>query len=94
MSIKIDNYLKNMSDQEKREMLEGEYLRRLTRYKKIDEAYRQKYKMTFEEFESKNIVAKKNFSWDVESDAQEWETVIDGIETMLTKLKELQIAVR
>jgi len=93
MSIDINKYLKNLSDLEKREMVEGEYLRRLTRYKKIDETYRQKYKMTFNEFESRNIVAEQSFSWDVESDAQEWEAANDGIETMLGKLKELQIEV-
>ena len=47
--------------------------------------------MTYEEFEKVNVVAKRNFSWKVESDAQEWEMAIDGISTCLRKLGEVKI---
>ena len=44
--------------------------------------------MGFEEFEKKNVVKEKNFSWEVESDAMEWEHVIAGIKYLEKKLTE------
>ena len=32
--------------------------------------------MIYKEFENENVVAKRDFSWKVESDAQEWEMEI------------------
>ena len=91
MSTVIEKHLQKMDDKELAAMLRSEYLRKLTRYKKVDEKYRKKYGMTFEQFDSRNIVADRDYSWEVESDSQEWETAIDGIETMLLKLKEIGI---
>ena len=45
--------------------------------------------MDFQDFEKQNIVKKKNFSWEVEADAMEWEHAIEGIRTCEQKLKEL-----
>jgi hypothetical protein len=36
----------------------------------------KKYGMTYKEFENENVVAKRDFSWKVESDAQEWKMAI------------------
>ena len=91
MSSVIEKYLRGMDDTELAAMLRSEYLRKLTRYKKVDEKYQKKYGMTFEQFDSRNIVADRNYSWEVESDSQGWEAAIDGIETMLSKLKEIDI---
>jgi len=91
MSTVIEKHLQGMDDTELAAMLRAEYLRKLTRYKKVDETYRKKYGMKFEQFESRNIVADRDYSWEVESDSQQWETVVDGIETMLSKLKEIGI---
>ena len=93
MTTLARKYLKTMSDEELHEMIRRDYLRRLIRYRKIDEMYRQKYGMTFEEFESHNVVAEQNYSWEAESDAQEWEAAIDGIRTMLEKLQEFEVGV-
>ena len=71
------------------ELLEHEYRRRVSHYENMDKTFRKKYKMTFEEFEEKNVVKEENFSWDVESDAMDWEQAIDGIKTMRNKLGEL-----
>lgn len=87
----IKQMVSDMTDNELQEMLRREYLRRLTRYKLADELLRKKYDMTFEEFEQENLVAKKGFSWEVESDAQEWEMSIDGIKTCLRKLEEVKV---
>ena len=91
MSAVIQEHLTQMNDVELEEMVRGEYLRRLVRYKKIDEIYRKKYNMTFEEFETRNIVAERGYSWEVESDAQEWKAALDGIETILFRLKEINV---
>ena len=87
----IKQMVSDMTDDELQEMLRREYLRRLTRYKLADELFRKKYGMTFEEFEQENLVAKKDFSWEVESDAQEWEMAIDGIKTCVRKLEEVKV---
>ncbi len=87
----IKQMVERMSDDELVEMLRREYLRKLTRYRLTDEFLRKKYGMTYEEFEKENVVTKRNFSWEVESDAQEWEMAIDGISTCLRKLGAVKI---
>ena len=87
----IKQMMEKMSNDELVEMLRREYLRKLTRYRLTDEVFRKKYGMTYEEFEKENVVAKRNFSWEVESDAQEWEMAIDGISTCLRKFQEQKI---
>lgn len=87
----IKQMMEKMSNDELVEMLRREYLRKLTRYRLTDEVFRKKYAMTYEDFEKENVVAKRNFSWEVESDAQEWEMAIDGISTCLRKLGEVKI---
>ncbi|MHC1725045.1 MAG: hypothetical protein AB9866_03305 [Syntrophobacteraceae bacterium] len=72
-----------------REVLESEYRRRLTRYEHIDRLFRKKYGMIFDEFEKKEIVKTKDYAWEVESDSDEWEMALDGIESMKRGLKEL-----
>jgi len=93
MSVKhsIKQMVERMSNDELVEMLRREYLRKLTRYRLTDEFLRKKYGMTYEEFEKENVVTKRNFSWEVESDAQEWEMAIDGISTCLRKLGVVKI---
>ena len=87
----IKQMVERMSNDELVEMLRREYLRKLTRYRLTDEFLRKKYGMTYEEFEKENVVTKRNFSWEVESDAQEWEMAIDGISTCLRKLGAVKI---
>ena len=45
--------------------------------------------MTFEEFEQTETVKKKGYSWEVESDSDEWEMALDGIQSMRRGLQEL-----
>ncbi len=72
-----------------RALLEAEYRRRLSRYSLTDRVLRQKYGMTYEEFEARNLVKERGYSWEVESDAIAWETAVDGMRTMRRKLEEL-----
>ncbi len=91
MQNSVKQIVQEMSEKELQELLRNDYLRKLARYKLIDEAFRAKYGISHREFERKNVVAAKNFSWDVESDAQEWELAIDGIKTFQKKLKALKV---
>ncbi|MFZ0928209.1 MAG: hypothetical protein WAN11_06395 [Syntrophobacteraceae bacterium] len=72
-----------------REVLESEYRRRLTRYEHTDRVLRKKYGMTYDEFERGELVKTQGFTWEVESDSDEWEMAVDGIESMKRGLKEL-----
>ena len=77
------------ADGKLRALLEAEYRRRLSRYNLMDRTLEKKYGMTFEQFEKKRIVEQKDFAWDVESDAIEWDLAASGIRTMRRKLTEL-----
>lgn len=82
--------LYGVSAEEKiREVLESEYRRRLTRYDHVDRLFRKKYGVSFEEFERAEVVKQKDFSWEVESDSDEWEMAVDGVESMKRGLREL-----
>ena len=77
-------------DTKVRLLLEAEYLRRLGRYCRLDRTLTQKYGMTFEEFTERRVVQQRGYTWDVESDAMDWETAVDGMRTMEGKLQELR----
>ena len=72
-----------------RSLLEAEYRRQLSRYNLIDRTMRDKYKISFDDFETRKVVKERGFTWEVESDASEWELAASGIRTMQRKLKEL-----
>lgn len=69
-------------------MLENEIRRQLARYELTDCLFRQKYGMTFEEFEKNEMVKKLGYSFESESDYHDWDMAIDGIETLRRDLEE------
>lgn len=71
-------------------LLAGEYLRRLTQYRTVDQSLAQKYQMTFDEFFDRRTTVQHGNSWEVEKDAMEWENAIGGIAAMTRKLKEIE----
>jgi hypothetical protein len=73
-------------------LLEVEYLRRLARYRRTDQAMARKYAMSFDAFVAQKIVRQQGYSWEVESDAINWETTVGGIMTVERLLKELRDA--
>jgi hypothetical protein len=89
MKTAIKKQIDEMSEDELKEVLQRDYIRRLTRYRIIDDFYRKKYGMDYENFEKANIVERQGYTYEVESDAQDWEFAIDGIMTVEKKLKEL-----
>jgi len=62
----VKQMIEKMSNDELIEMLRRGCIRKLTKYRLTDEFFRKKYGMTYEEFENENVVAKKNFSWEVD----------------------------
>ena len=89
MKAVIKKQIDEMTEDELKEVLRRDYIRRLTRYRMTDDFYRKKYGMDFESFDKANIVERQSYTFEVESDAQEWELAIDGIKTIEKKLKEL-----
>ena len=89
MNTALKKQIDEMNDDELKYLLRRDYLRRLTRYRMTDDFYKKKYNMDFENFEKANFVDKQDYTFEVESDAQEWELAIDGIKTIEKKLKEL-----
>jgi hypothetical protein len=77
-------------DAKVRALLEAEYLRRLKRYRHLDQVLTEKYAMSFEAFVDHRMVKQKGYTWEVEKDAMDWETAVDGISTMKRKLRELR----
>ena len=71
-------------------LLRQEYLRQLGQYRRIDLLMQQKYRVTFDEFVSRRVVRRQEYSWNVESDAMECETAISGIKTIEHKLEDLK----
>lgn len=71
-------------------LLEGEYLRRLRHYRRVDRLLSQKYGMSFEEFTARQVARQSGYTWEAEKDAMEWETAISGIQTMERRLRELR----
>ncbi len=77
-------------EKEIREAVLSEYERRLVLYKLTDERLKKKYGFSFKEFEEKNIVKEKDFSWEVEQDAMNWEHAVEGIKYLEVKIRKLR----
>lgn len=78
-------------ENELKEAVISDYEKKLVMYKMTDERLKKKYSMTLKEFEERNTVKEKGFSWDVEKDAMEWEHATEGIrylQEILIKIKE------
>ncbi|MBC8446132.1 MAG: hypothetical protein H8D78_00130 [Chloroflexi bacterium] len=71
-------------------LAEYEIRRRLARHQLTDRVFREKYGMSLEEFEANGMVKKLGYSFEVESDHQDWDLAVDGIKTMQRRLKELR----
>ncbi len=71
-------------------LIEGEYRRRLARYRLTDANLSRKYGMSFAEFEEQRVTEREGYSWEVEQDAIAWETAVDGIATVERQLRDLQ----
>ena len=89
MKPTLQKQIDEMTEDELEEVLRRDFVRKLTGYRMTDDSYKKKYNMDFVSFQKANIVEKQNYTFEVESDAQEWELAIDGIETVKKKLKDI-----
>jgi len=79
-----------LPEKEIKEAVLSEYEKRLVLYKLTDERLKKKYGMSFMEFEKRNVVAEKGFSWEVEQDAMNWEHAVEGIRDIEEKIKKIK----
>ena len=79
-------------EKELKEVVLSEYERRLVMYKLIDERFKKKYGTNYAEFERKNVVKEKGFSWEIERDAMEWEHAVESIKPILKKITKIKKA--
>ncbi|HBG92831.1 MAG: hypothetical protein A2X54_06345 [Nitrospirae bacterium GWF2_44_13] len=80
-----------LPEKEIKEAVLGEYEKRMVLYRFTDEQLKKKYKMSFREFDEKNVVRKKGFSWNVEQDAMNWEHAVEGIRYLEKKIRKIKI---
>jgi hypothetical protein len=80
------------ADAKVRRLLEMEYLRRLAAYRHTDRTLHQKYASSFQEFVERRVVQARGFTFDVETDAVNWETAVSGIKMVERQLHELREA--
>jgi hypothetical protein len=67
-----------------------ELRRRLARYQLVDRLFRDKYGMSLVEFEAAEMVKQLGYSFEAESDHQDWDLAVDGIQSIQRQLTELQ----
>ncbi len=72
-----------------RRLVESELRRRLARYQLTDRQFRAKYGMSLEAFEAHRVVEEKAYSFEVESDHQDWDLAVDGTRSTERQLAEL-----
>ena len=77
-------------EKELKEAVLSEYKKRIVLYKLTDEQMRKKYGMSLNAFDERNVVKEKDFSWEVEKDAMNWEHAIEGIRHLQEKIKRLE----
>jgi len=86
----VARFLEDIPETDIIESLIYNYRRRLAIYKLTDKKMNKKYGIGFDEFEKINVVKERDFSWDVESDAMEWEHSISGMKYVEKKLAEMR----
>ena len=73
-----------------RRVLENETRRRLAAYELTNRMFQRKYGMTLAEFEAAGIVEERDYSFEVESDHQDWDQAVDGIATLRDTLRRMR----
>jgi hypothetical protein len=76
-------------DYKVRKILREDIKRKLAEFQLIDNRFQKKCGMNLDEFEKRNIIKEKGFSFEVESDYHEWDSAVDAIKTLKAKIKDL-----
>lgn len=77
------------TDSKVKKIIVEDLKRKLAEFQLIDHRFQKKYGMTLDEFEKRNIVKEREFSFEVESDYHEWDSAIDAIKTLNAYLEDL-----
>lgn len=88
---KILDYLVPQGDLDSkiRKIIIEDLKRKLAEFQLIDHRFQKKYGMTIDEFERRNVIKEKGFSFEVESDYHEWDSAVDAIKTVKAHLEDL-----
>jgi uncharacterized protein YlxP (DUF503 family) len=78
-------------DYKVRKLLMEDLKRKLVKFQLIVNRFQKKYGMTLGEFEKRNIIKEKDYSFEVESDYHEWDSAEDAIKTLKSKIEDLSI---
>ena len=78
-------------DYKVRKLLMEDLKRKLVEFQLIVNRFQKKYGMTLGEFEKRNIIKEKDYSFEVESDYHEWDSAEDAIKTLKSKIEDLSI---
>ena len=73
-----------------RTLLANEIRRRLAEFDAVDRHFRHKYGGTLDEFERREVVRERGYSFEVESDHQKWDAATDAIASLRKDLDELE----
>ena len=76
-------------DSKVRKVIIEDLKRRLAEFQLIDYRFQKKYGMTLNEFEKREIIKEKGFSFEVENDHHEWDSAADAIKSLKGHLKDL-----
>jgi hypothetical protein len=71
-------------------LLQREIRRRLNRYELTDRRFKEKYGMTFDDFQQQEMVKEKGYSFEVETDFCDWEMARSGIRALEDYLAEVK----
>ena len=76
-------------DYKVRKILIEDFKRKLVEFQLVDNRFQKKYRVTLDEFEKRNIIKEKGFSFEVESDYHEWDSALDAINALKAKIEDL-----
>ncbi len=76
-------------DYKVRKILIEDFKRKLVEFQLVDNRFQKKYGVTLDEFEKRNIIKEKGFSFEVESDYHEWDSALDAINALKAKIEDL-----
>lgn len=90
-TIKILNILIPQGDLDTkvRKIIIENLRKKLAEFQLIDNRFMKKYGTTLEDFENKNIIKEKRFSYEVESDYHEWDSAVDAIKAIQFYIKDI-----
>lgn len=76
-------------DEKVRRLLLNEIRRKLVAFEVIDRRFQKKYGMNLADFEKREVIKSRGYSFEVESDYHEWDQAVDSIQVLKDNLLKL-----